>query len=95
MLLQLNPALPVSIISGPGWAGPVGNAVAHILLDYGIEHDIHWVCCMDDTGEFWTVPNPYVRGRPNITLGRPHPERAPAQPAGTIQKSRPKRRTKR
>lgn len=49
---------------------PKGPALAHALIDYGIEHDMSWVCFQDQTGECWTWKNPLVRAQKNITHGR-------------------------
>lgn len=61
-LLQLDPPLPVITPKGPG--------LAHVLIDYGPEHDLLWVVFQDQTGESWTVPNPLIRAQKNITMGR-------------------------
>lgn len=66
MMLQLDPPMPV-IINTAG--GPL-NAFAHVLLDYGFEHDLMWVCFMDDPRECWTVSNRHVRAQTNLTAGR-------------------------
>jgi hypothetical protein len=62
MILQLNPPLPV--------VTPKGRALAHFMIDEGIEHDIKWVCFQDSTGECWTFKNPEVRAQKNLTQGR-------------------------
>lgn len=62
MIQQLNPPLPLRT--------PKGNASAHFLIDYGIEHDVHWVCFQDSTGECWTWRNRDIRIQQNITEGR-------------------------
>lgn len=62
MMLQLNPPLPV--------VTPLGPALAHILIDYGCEHDLHWVCIQKDTCEIWTWSNPDIRAAENITERR-------------------------
>lgn len=62
MILQLNPPLPLDT--------PKGSALAHFLLDYGVEHNLMWVCFVDATGECWTFDNKDVRAQKNITLGR-------------------------
>ena len=62
MILQLNPPLPVLT--------PKGNGVAHMVIDYGPEHNLMWVVFIDDTGECWTYPNMDIRAQKNITLGR-------------------------
>jgi hypothetical protein len=51
---------------------PKGEAYAHVLIDYGPEFHLFWVCFQDDTGECWTWANPDVRGVKNVTLGRKH-----------------------
>ena len=61
MILQLNPPLPLDT--------PRGNALAHLVIDYGPEHDLQWVCFGQD-GEIWTWRNPKVRAESNVTMGR-------------------------
>lgn len=61
-LLQLNPQIPLITPKGKAWA--------HIVIDYGQEHDLLWVCFQDDTGECWTWRNPDVKIQSNITMGR-------------------------
>jgi hypothetical protein len=60
-MLQLDPAIPV--------VTPNGKALAHIVIDYGPEHDLLWVC-FQDSGEIWTYRNQDVRADTNITFGR-------------------------
>lgn len=62
MLTQLNPPLPLITPKGKAWA--------HIVIDYGQEHDLLWVCFQDETGECWTWSNREVRIQDNITMGR-------------------------
>ena len=66
MMLQLNPPLPVSTPHGP--------ALAHVLIDYGPEHNLFWVCFQDDNGECWTWANYDIRAQANITMGRQPPK---------------------
>lgn len=63
MMLQLNPPLPVLT--------PKGEALAHVLLDYGAEHHLMWVCFQSD-GSCWTWQNPEIRAPKNVTMGRNH-----------------------
>ena len=63
MLLQLNPPLPL--------VTPKGKAWAHVLIDYGQEHDLLWVCFQDDTNECWTWNNRDIKIQENITMNRP------------------------
>ena len=60
--LRLDPPIPLKTVKG--------NALAHFLIDYSIEHDLFWVCFMDETGECWTFNNKDIRAQKNITLGR-------------------------
>jgi hypothetical protein len=62
MLTQLNPPLPLLTPKGKAWA--------HLVIDYGPEADLMWVCFQDDTGECWTWCNRDVRIQANATLGR-------------------------
>lgn len=64
MILQLNPPIPVITPKGP--------AIAHFIIDYGIEHDIQWICFQDKNAECWTWKNPDIRAQKNITQGREH-----------------------
>lgn len=62
MILQLNPQIPLLTEKGP--------AQAILVIDYSEEHDLKWVCIMDETGEVWSFPNSKVNGFPNYTMGR-------------------------
>lgn len=59
---RIDPPIPV--------VTPKGKALAHFLIDYGIENNIMWVCFQDETGECWTWPNYDIRAQKNITIGR-------------------------
>lgn len=61
MMLQLDPPLPLDT--------PKGSALAHVLIDYGPEADLIWVC-FQDNGECWSWQNNEVRAQRNITMGR-------------------------
>jgi len=65
-MLQLDPPIPV--------VTPNGKAVAHVLIDYGPEHDLIWVC-FQRNGEIWCFRNQDVRADENVTFGRPSAER--------------------
>lgn len=67
MMLQLNPPLPVTT--------PKGKALAHVLVDYGAESDLVWVCFQDSTGECWSWRNQDIRAQQNPTMGRTFKER--------------------
>ena len=62
MMLQLNPALPMTTPKGSGWA--------HFVIDYSQEHNLLWVVFLDSNGECWTFSNKDVRMDKNYTLGR-------------------------
>lgn len=83
--LQLDPPLPLIIKHDGAWA----KAWAHVLLDYGIESHLMWVCFLDATGECWTVSNPDVRMQPNATLGR-KAEAAQGEPQAASAASAPR-----
>lgn len=61
-MLQLNPPMPV--------VTPDGKAMAHVLIDYGPEHDLLWVCFQDDNRQCWTWRNKDIRSQDNITYWR-------------------------
>ena len=60
-MLRLDPPLPVTT--------PKGAGLAHVLIDYGVEHDLVWVV-FQDTGECWSWCNQDIRAQANITMGR-------------------------
>lgn len=62
MLLQLDPPIPLDT--------PRGAALAHLVVDYGVEHNLMWTCAIDATGECWTFANPEIRFQKNISYGR-------------------------
>ncbi len=62
-MLQLNPPLFMET--------PKGSGVAHFVINAGIESHLIWVVFLDDSGECWSVANPYVRMQKNWTHGRP------------------------
>jgi hypothetical protein len=62
MMLRLDPPLPLET--------PKGKALAHVLIDYGVEYDLLWVCFQDETKECWTWSNKEVKIQSNISLGR-------------------------
>lgn len=66
MILQLKPPLPLVTPNGSGWA--------HLVIDYGQEHDLLWVVFLNDSGQCWTYSNREVRIEKNVTMGRIHPE---------------------
>jgi hypothetical protein len=66
MITQLNPPIPVVTLDGKG--------MAHMVIDYGIEHDLLFVVFQDDTGECWCWQNKYIRIQTNITIGRNNKE---------------------
>jgi len=62
-MLQLNPTIPIVRLSD----GMKGFAFA--IIDYSQEHDLLFICAMDDT-EIWTLSNKDIRMQKNISLGR-------------------------
>jgi hypothetical protein len=61
MMMQLNPPVPVTT--------PNGLGLAHVLIDYGVEHDLLWVVFQMD-GEWRTWRNQDVKAQANVTFGR-------------------------
>ena len=61
-IVRIDPPIPLMT--------PKGRAIAHFLIDTGIENDLMWICFQDDTGECWTWENSQVRARINKTVGR-------------------------
>ena len=61
MITQLNPPIPV--------VTPHGKGMAHMVIVYGIEHDLLWVV-FDDDGQCWSWRNQDIREQNNITMGR-------------------------
>ncbi len=61
MMMQLNPPLPLDT--------PKGSAFAHMVIDYGQEHYVLFVCFINETGECWVYPNKDVRAQKNVTMG--------------------------
>lgn len=62
MITQLNPPIPV--------VTPNGKGMAHMVIDYGVEHDLIWVVFQDNGGECWSWLNHQIRAQSNITIGR-------------------------
>ena len=73
-LIQLNPPLPLRVVAGCGWKGPLGNCMAVGWFQESIDHHLTFVVIMDETGQFWEVEQTNVRARTNLTWGRPNPE---------------------
>ena len=61
-ITRIDPPIPLMT--------PKGRAMAHSLIDYGMENDLMWVVFQDDTGECWTWENAQIRARINQTIGR-------------------------
>jgi len=60
--MQLNPPLPLET--------PRGSSLAHLVIDYGPEASLIWVCFCDLDGQIWAFSNEDVRAQKNITMGR-------------------------
>ena len=54
---------------------PLGPGLAHVLLDYGLEHNLMGVVFLGDTGECWTFENSDIRADKNLTYGRDNPDK--------------------
>lgn len=62
-MLQLNPTIPIIRISDNM------KGYAFIVIDYSQEHDLFFVCAMDN-GEIWTLNNRDIRMQSNLTFNR-------------------------
>ena len=62
-MLQLDPMIPIARVSDNM------KGFAFVLIDYSQEHDLLFVCAMDN-GEIWTLSNRDIRMQQNITMGR-------------------------
>ncbi len=62
MIIRIDPPLPLET--------PKGKAMAHFLIDYGFEHDLVWVCFIDDTRQCWSYTNSNILIQKNITADR-------------------------
>ena len=58
--VQLNPPIPVIT--------PKGEGYADLLIDYGPEYNLLWVCFLDDFGQCWTYDNTQFCVQKNITM---------------------------
>ena len=61
-MLQLNPELPLIT--------PKGKGRAFLVIDYGEDHDLLFVCFVNASGEIWSFRNSEVRQVENETYGR-------------------------
>ena len=61
--IQLNPMIPIIRVSDKM------EGYAFMCIDYSQEHDLLWVCAMDD-GEIWTLTNADIRFCKNISMDR-------------------------
>lgn len=71
-ILQLNPQIPL--------VTPMGGAQCVAIIDYSEEHDLKFVCILDDGGAIFTFQNKDVKGYANPTMGRTKQEGKPALP---------------
>lgn len=63
MILQLNPTLPVFVVSKEQ------SGYAFAVIDYSQEHNTLYVVGLDN-GEVWTVPQSDIRLQTNWSMGR-------------------------
>ena len=66
-MIQLDP-FPVEIIEN-NLNIPTGKGLAIGWIDYSIEENLIWVIGLDNR-QIWLAPNPIVRMRENLTIGR-------------------------
>ncbi len=61
MMIQLNPTIPLD--------SPKGPCDAHLIIDYGSEANLLFVCFVRSSGECWTFPAKDVLLEKNVTGG--------------------------
>lgn len=61
-LTRLDPPIPLTT--------PLGDAVAHFVIDDGRDEPLRWVTFVNASGECWTFRNQEVRLWTNMTEGR-------------------------
>ena len=66
MITQLNPTIPMIVISKDNRAGE-----AYFVENRSQDHDKYWGIIFDDTGGVWWVPNSEVRAMFCWTVERP------------------------
>lgn len=71
-ILQLNPQIPL--------VTPMGGAQCVAIIDCSEEHDLKFVCVLDEGGAIFTFQNKDVKGYANPTMGRTKQEGKPALP---------------
>lgn len=64
MMIQLNPSIPVYVITKDVSGECVG------WIDYSKEDDLLWIVALDSTGEVWIEPNKNIRLLANYSIGR-------------------------
>src|SRR6185437_3412272 len=67
--VQLNPAIPIEVVENESGI-PTGKGLAVGVIDYSAEMHLMWVVFLDESGQCWTVQNPYIRAQANLTIGR-------------------------
>jgi hypothetical protein len=60
-MIRLDPPIPVRT--------PLGDGHAYFVSNPGKGHHLEWTVAQDETGEFWTFPNPQVRRQTSISDG--------------------------
>lgn len=60
MIERIDPPLPIET--------PKGKAMAHFLIDMGMEHSLLWVCFIDETRQCWTYRNEDILIQHNETM---------------------------
>jgi hypothetical protein len=68
VLKQLNPPIPQYCLGDNFF--PRGSCIAYFITDYGIDFNLHWLCCFDKGGGWYSIPNQLIRGLESATLGR-------------------------
>ena len=68
-IFRLDPPIPVRLVmegTAERWAG---DALAHAWIDYGVEHDLKWLCVCANN-EWFIASNEDVRSFNNLSFKR-------------------------
>lgn len=66
-MTELRTPLPLIVVGGPDWEGPIGKATAFFLYGGHQELNLVWTVVMKETGQCWCVPNQFIRFPVNVT----------------------------
>lgn len=68
-ITRLDPPIPVRLVMCGISARWAGEAMAHAWIDYGVEHDLKWLCVCHNN-EWFIASNEFVRAYDNLSFSR-------------------------